>query len=168
MKADLLQISPMDRESAREIVQWRYPPPYEVYNISANDAESAITAFLNPDYAYYRINDVHGRLIAFFNFGLDARVPGGDYSQDALDIGLGVHPGLTGQGKGATYVNAVLDFACGKINPSLYRVTIAEFNQRAQRAWQKAGFTLQARFQHPKTWMAFLIFTADSQKIKTG
>jgi RimJ/RimL family protein N-acetyltransferase len=38
------------------------------------------------------------------------------------------------------YIADVLDFARSKFNPRVFRVTVAAFNERALRAWKKAGF----------------------------
>jgi len=92
-----LRFSAMDEEAARQVVTWRYPPPYDIYNESG-DAEEAVQYLLDPANRLYRIDDDKGRLLAFCSFGEDARVPGGDYSLDALDLGLGVAPELRGQG----------------------------------------------------------------------
>jgi ribosomal-protein-alanine N-acetyltransferase len=85
-------------------------------------------------------------LIGFCTFGQDARVPGGDYAASALDIGLGVRPDLTGKGHGTEIVTAVVDFAMRTFEPQRLRVTIAEWNTRAQRVWERNGFVPQSRF----------------------
>lgn len=159
MDAGEFQISPLDRESATEIIQWRYQPPYDLYNIDPEHAEAVLSDFLNPELNYYQVRDELGNLAAFFNFGVDARVPGGDYSEEALDIGMGVHPRLTGQGKGSVFVQTVLCFARQKHGPARCRVTIAEFNQRARRVWEKAGFSQTQRFLRPLDGMSFVVLT---------
>ena len=88
-----------------------------------------------------RMHDENGRLVGFCSFGEDGQVPGGDYSTDALDIGMGIHPDFTGQGLGSSFVLAVLDYAQRKFQPTTFRVTIAAFNQRARHVWGKNGFS---------------------------
>jgi len=112
---------------------WHYETPYDVYDLSGGDEDAVLEDLLPPEYAYHAILSPNGKLVAFCCFGADAQVPGGDYTAQALDIGLGVRPDLTGQGQGSTYVQAVLDFAKRTWSPPAYRVTIAEFNTRAQR-----------------------------------
>jgi ribosomal-protein-alanine N-acetyltransferase len=136
----MLQIRLLTKLDARAILGWRYDPPYDVYNLDAGEGEETIRALLNPAYAYHAIDDEQGELVAACCFGLDARVSGGDYGADALDVGMGVRPDLTGQGRGSAFVEAVLDFARREFAPSAFRVTIAAFNRRAQRVWEKAGF----------------------------
>lgn len=154
----------MNRASAEAIFQWRYEPPYDVYNLAGYPAKETIAAFLEPDFAYYQINDRADTLVAFCNFGVDARVPGGDYSEDALDIGLGVSPDLTGVGRGSSFVKAVLAFALQAYQPSAFRVTIAEFNKRAQRVWINEGFILTQQFQRSLDGAPFLIFTKKADR----
>jgi RimJ/RimL family protein N-acetyltransferase len=128
------------------MLNWRYEPPYDVYDFHADDVEALVKFFLDPQYAYHAILTAKGELVAFCCFGMDARVPGGDYCAEALDVGLGVRPDRTGQGWGGIYVQAVLDFARREYAPALFRVTIAEFNLRAQRVWERAGFRRMQRF----------------------
>jgi ribosomal-protein-alanine N-acetyltransferase len=92
-----ITFNPMDEASARLIPEWRYDAPYDIYNVAPGDVEKEMQLLLDPQNAYHTITDEHGDLVAYCCFGLDAQVPGGDYSAAALDIGLGVRPDLTGQ-----------------------------------------------------------------------
>ena len=159
MNQHCFKITPMDREASRAIIEWRYPPPYDLYNIVTEDTEVVISAFLDPDFGYYKITNEEAKLVAFCNFGLDARVPGGDYSVEALDIGMGVHPDLTGKGSGQIYAQYVLDYAEKIYHPDIYRVTIAAFNERAQKVWVRTGFSLTQRFKRSLDGKDFMIFT---------
>lgn len=88
-----------------------------------------------------------------FCFGPDARVPGGDYAADALDVGMGVRPDLTGQGRGLDFVN----IGSRKFAPAEFRVTVAEFNKRALRVWKKAGFRVVQTFQKEQSRRVFVV-----------
>jgi len=154
---------PMDEPSAREVVAWSYSAPYDVYNLGSGDVEAAVRVLIDPQYSYYAITSQDGDLVAFCCLGVDARVPGGDYAAPALDIGLGVRPDLTGQGRGITFVNAVLEFAHSKFGSSAFRVTIAGFNVRAQRVWQKAGFCLAQRFERRPDGAPFLVLVREAE-----
>ena len=155
--------TPMDETSARAITGWRYQPPYDIYNLQPDeDVKEAIAYLVDPQIAFYTIRgcvgDLEGEeLLAYCSFGQDAQVAGGDYGQEALDIGLGVRPDLTGQGHGLTFVAAVLDFARRHFNPIAFRVTIAAFNERAQRVWQKAGFRPTQTFRREYDGRPFVI-----------
>ncbi len=152
-----LNFRPMDEASARAIVTWRYDPPYDIYNPDWKGIEDALQAFLDPGNAYYCITADKGDLQAYCCFGHEAQVPGGDYQAEALDIGLGVRPDLTGQRRGHLFVRAVLDFAHCQFSPAPFRVTIAEFNRRAQRVWTGAGFGQIQSFARSGDGMPFLV-----------
>ena len=96
---------------------------------------------------------------AYCCFGKEARVPGGNYREDALDMGLGVHPFHTGRGMGITYVGAVLEFAQNNFGQERYRVTVASFNKRALRVWSNAGFRWKNEFHRPDSGFRFTILT---------
>jgi ribosomal-protein-alanine N-acetyltransferase len=138
---------PLDEKSALMILHWKYDAPYDIYNLASSEPENILRYLLDPQNAFYGIYRQQGQLEAYCSFGPDGQVPGGDYSTPALDIGLGVHPDLTGQGHGAEYVNAVINFASSTYSPERLRVTIAAFNRRALRVWEKAGFQVVQKFQ---------------------
>jgi 8-oxo-dGTP pyrophosphatase MutT (NUDIX family)/RimJ/RimL family protein N-acetyltransferase len=154
-----LTFRPIDEATARVILGWRYEPPYDIYDPSFGDFEEAMQVFLDPQNAYHAITDEHGHLVAYCCFGPDGQVPGGNYRAAALDIGLGMRPDLTGQGRGLAYVNAVLDFARRTFSPTAFRVTVAKFNQRALRVWEKAGFQPVQTFQKRGDGTAFVILS---------
>jgi ribosomal-protein-alanine N-acetyltransferase len=147
----------MDEASAREILVWRYEPPYDVYNADTDKAEEFVQALLDPAYAYHAITDECGELVGYCCFGTDARVPGGDYGADALDIGLGMRPDLTGQGRGGDFFAAIVDFARRAFAPRALRVTVAAFNRRAIRVYERAGFEHKQAFQRSGDGMEFVI-----------
>jgi RimJ/RimL family protein N-acetyltransferase len=135
---------------------WRYEPPFDGYNISQT-IDEAVEYFLLPSTNCHVIVS-EGELAAFFTFGSDARVPGGDYSAPGLDIGLGIKPSLTGRRRGRSYVEAVIQFARDTFDLYPLRVTIAAENLRALRVWSSWGFVETQRFQSPQTVMGSDIF----------
>src|SRR5687768_8191498 len=148
---------PLDEKSARTILKWKYEAPYDMYNLDSSDPEDTLRYLLDPQNAFYSIHRQQGQLEAYCSFGQDGQVSGGDYSTPALDIGLGLRPDLTGQGHGSDYVNAVIDFAHSIYSPEQLRVTIAVFNGRALRVWEKAGFQVMQKFQGGWEHMDFVI-----------
>ena len=152
---------PIDETSAREVMSWRYDRPYDVYNLDPH-SEEILQGFLDSDTACHTLTDVGGDLVGFCTFGADAQVPGGDYSTEALDIGLGIRPDLAGQGKGGLYVRAVLDFAMATFAPTTLRVTVAAFNRRARRVWEKAGFREVQQFERMADGAPFAVLTRRS------
>lgn len=153
-----LTIVPLRRAAIDTIAAWRYEPPYDLYNLEHPPTAEAVAYFLDPTYAYHEIQNEAGELVGFCTFGIDAQVPGGDYSVDALDIGMGIRPDLTGRGLGATFASAVITFAVAHYAPPRLRVTIAAFNQRAQRVWQRLGFQLVAHFGRSQDGMPFVVW----------
>jgi ribosomal-protein-alanine N-acetyltransferase len=170
-----LRFELMDEAAARAIHGWRYEPPYDIYDLAEEPLLGLLRAFLDPQNAYHAIFDEKGELVAYCCFGPDAQVPGGDYGPPAVDVGLGVHPDLTGQGQGLGYVQAVLNFArrtsamgsvagalrdvspAGEGEPPLFRVTVAAFNRRARRVWEKAGFRIVECFERTGDALPFVI-----------
>lgn len=150
-----IKFTPMDRDNAAEIVRWHYEPPYDIYDL--DDSEESIQYALDPDNCLYAMQDIDDELVGFCSFGRDAQVPGGDYNRAALDIGMGIRPDLTGQGLGAKFVASVLAFARDEFSPTYARVTIAGFNQRAQRVWGANGFQYKQTFIHKKTKREFVV-----------
>jgi RimJ/RimL family protein N-acetyltransferase len=153
---------PLIEADARSILSWRYEPPYEIYNLGSQDAELEVQCLLDPENHYYAITDAHGCLLAYCCFGVDARVPGGHYAHQALDIGLGVRPDLTGQGRGEQYVDAVVGFARREFRPTAFRVSIAAFNRRAQRVWEEAGFQQDGTFTRQPDGMPFVLLRSEA------
>jgi ribosomal-protein-alanine N-acetyltransferase len=154
-----LHFAPMDEAAARDIVTWRYEAPYDVYDLGLEDEEQVVNCFLDPANAYYAIFDRGGSLAAYCCFGAEGQVPGGDYSNSALDVGLGVRPDRTGQRLGGAFVGAVLRFAQRELAPAVFRVTVAEFNERALRVWKKTGFQPIQRFGRTFDGMPFVVLT---------
>src|SRR3712207_2229590 len=96
---------PVTEAEARAIAAWRYEGPYAYYNApeGAADAEY-LRELLDPDNPYYAALDPQGELIGFFAFGSPAQVGHREQreqayaGEEALDIGLGLRPDLTGRG----------------------------------------------------------------------
>ena len=157
-----LVFAPMNETAVQLMLDWRYPPPYDIYNATAAGPEAIAenrAYLLNPDNHFYRILLPDDSFAAFCSFGEDGQVPGGNYTKPALDIGLGVRPDLTGRGLGETFVQAVIQFAGETFQPICLRVTIAAFNMRAQRVWQKQGFVPVETFEAVGSKRPFTIFT---------
>ena len=120
---------------AADIITWRYPAPYDCYDMT--DADPGFLT--HPDSGFYALVDCAG-LIGFRSFGVDGQVPGGDYDGFALDTGGGLRPALTGQGLGRAAIATGLEFGRRQFTPHAFRVTIATFNVRAQHVVQALGF----------------------------
>jgi len=154
-----IEYRPADEESARAFLQWQYEPPYDIYNCPPEQIEEYVQYNSDPQNNVYAMFDEHGELIGYCSYGADARVPGGDYSEDALDIGLMVKPELTGQGLGAEFASQVIQNGIKTHDPEKLRVTIAAFNHRAMRVWEKNGFRQTQKFKRKGDGMKFIVMT---------
>jgi [ribosomal protein S18]-alanine N-acetyltransferase len=141
-------IRSMSEPQARAVLSWQYEAPYDVYSVEPEDLELALVDLLDPENGYYSVHDERGELVGFCCFGPDARVPGGSYTEPALDVGLGLRPDLTGQGMGLDLLTAALDFARRHYAPVSFRTTIAAFNQRSIHVHEKAGFVARQSFRN--------------------
>ncbi len=156
----------MDEDSARIILSWHYDESLTFYNHNLSQIEDTVQEFLNPENAYYSIFNNRNQLVAYCCFGTDARVKGGNYDVEALDIGFGMHPNLTRRGITLRIINAVFDFAENNFSKNLFRVTVAEFNKQALRICKKAGFQQIKKFQRKQDGIYFLVLTLEvSQSI---
>ncbi len=135
-----IELTPITAQEAREIAAWSYPPPYDYYNIPSEHRDGALIDFLAPGNRYHAARSERGELTAFFCFGPDARVPGGRYEEPALDVGLGLRPDLIGRGLGGEMLAQALEFAVRAFQPARFRTTIALFNARSRRVFERAGF----------------------------
>jgi [ribosomal protein S18]-alanine N-acetyltransferase len=141
-------LKPITPEDARDISRWRYGEPYSVYDGDPTSVDS----LLEPRFLYHSVYDERGQLAGYFCFGEDARVAAGRelYEREpALDIGLGMRPDLAGRGLGEEFVHAGLTYAKEAYAPQTFRLTVASFNRRAIRVYERAGFEKLETFGAP-------------------
>jgi len=124
---------PMSDEDARAIAAWHYEPPYDFYDWTADPDDLA--ELLDPDQRrdrYFAVRDGLGELIGFFACHRD---------DDAVEIGLGLRPDLTGRRRGLPFLLACLEFARRRYGSvQTFRLAVAAFNERAIRVYERAGF----------------------------
>jgi RimJ/RimL family protein N-acetyltransferase len=154
-----MHIAAMTAAHAREVVTWRYPPPYDVYDMTGADPGHLAGA----DSGFYALLD-REELIGFRSFGPDGQVPGGPYDESALDTGGGLRPDLTGRGLGRRAISTGLAFGIASFSPTALRMTVAAFNVRAHRVVESLGFARVADFEATATGPAggrsFAVFSA--------
>jgi ribosomal protein S18 acetylase RimI-like enzyme len=151
-----LFIKDMSEKFAVEIVNWKYEAPYDFYNNEVT-SEAINEMIENP---YYAVINQSEELVGFFCIGSTAQVPIGHqfgaYSEEFLDIGIGMKPDLTGKGLGSTFFSKVLQ-TIEKDKP--LRLTVAEFNRRAIHLYMKLGFIEQMKFKRDS--IEFLVMVKD-------
>jgi len=154
MDINKLQIVEMTPEYSTEIARWRYDGVYSVYN--TDDAASFL------DGTYYACVNTEGSLIGYFCFGAEARIPTVEpnvYEADFLDIGLGIRPNHCGNGLGITFLNTGLNYARKHLGAEKIRLSVAAFNDRAIKVYEKAGFNKRCEVTHSLSKNIFYVMT---------
>ena len=155
-----LTFEPMSQKYASEIVSWRYEAPYDLYNYAADDREKAVDYLINEKNRFFAVLD-EGCLVGFRSFGEDGRVDGGSYDDSYLDTGGGSRPDLTGKGLGAEIIVKALQFGSEEFETERFRVTVAEFNERALKVHRRIGFQEDQRFPRKSDGMEFVVLKID-------
>ena len=133
----------MTAARAEAVLGWRYPAPYDFYNMTAT--ADTMAELMGGDYAALLDGEA---VAAFFCLGRAAQVPGGRYPAPAVDLGLGLRPDLTGRGLGTAFCRDLLPAAASmRPDEAMVRLTVAAFNQRALHLYQKLGFQEESGFE---------------------
>ena len=151
-----IRIAAMTAGYAAEILSWRYPAPYDYYDVTDVD----VGYYLDPANGFFAVL-ADGEFIGFRSFGPDGQVPGGTYDDSALDTGGGLRPELIGRGLGRTVVAAGLEFGRQRFAPDVFRVTVASFNSRALRVVTSLGFRPTQSFAASMDGRRFEILVRD-------
>ncbi len=154
-----LQFVAISESAADVIAAWTYAAPYTLYNHAPDQRAATVRALLDASLRFSAITDEMGDLAGFCCLGADAQVIGGSYELPAIDIGMGMRPELTGKGHGRFVVESVIKYALGCHPDARLRVTIAEFNARAQRVWSAAGFREESQFARASDGLGFVVLT---------
>ena len=130
----------MGESDAHAIAAWHYDPPYSFYDWTAD--ESDLAELLSAEAragAYFSAFGEDGALVGFFGFR-----PTGD----TVVVGLGLRPDLTGHGRGLGFLESGMAFARERFAPRRFSLSVAAFNERAIRVYERAGFQRVRTFQH--------------------
>ena len=122
---------------AEQISRWQYEGIYAFYDHCPEDMDE----FMDGTHHACVVPD--GALIGYYCFGGDARIPTVEqdpYAGEYLDVGLGLRPDLCGKKLGEPFVRVGLRFAEMAFDPPAFRLTVAAFNQRAIRLYERIGF----------------------------
>jgi ribosomal-protein-alanine N-acetyltransferase len=122
----------MNETYAHAIASWHYEGIYAFYDMD-QDIED-LEELLDPHSwtgRYCAVVDERGELVGFFCF---------ETEDEAVVIGLGLKPDCTSRGLGQAFVEAGLEYAKQKLDPAMFRLSVAAFNQRAIRVYEKVGF----------------------------
>jgi [ribosomal protein S18]-alanine N-acetyltransferase len=154
-------LRPVTAADAADILSWRYPPPYDYYDVLDGDPGY----HLDPANQFFAVLR-DGALIGFRSFGPDGQVPGGDYTAAALDTGGGLRPELTGRGLGRSVIAAGLAFGRLRFDPPAFRITVASGNRRALRVVTSLGFVPAGRFTATTDGRQFDVLLLDCATVR--
>jgi RimJ/RimL family protein N-acetyltransferase len=122
-------------DEAERPLGWRYPGRYATY-----DARGP----LGGDRGFFAVED-EGDLAGFGCVGVEARVPGVEEEPGTIDVGYGMRPDLVGQGRGRSFVAAVLDYVAERNPGARLRMSILRWNGRSRRVAEGHGFRVTGR-----------------------
>jgi len=131
-----IRVEPASAETQELLATWRYPPPYDFYDGDVDPVK-------NPE-RYFEARDDANELVGFYYF--ESKPPD-------LDYGLGLRPDLTGRGLGLEFFLTGLAFARERFRPRSVFLHVAEFNERARRVYERAGFRVVSK--HVRTFQRF-------------
>jgi [ribosomal protein S18]-alanine N-acetyltransferase len=134
-----LEIRQMSQADAEECAAWRYEPPYSFYDADADADDLAL--LLSKESRENR---------NFAAFSDDALIGGFEFKVEGDDvvIGLGLRPDLTGRGLGLEFLESGMEFARERFRPRRFRLSVATFNERAIRVYERAGFQPLRTYDH--------------------
>jgi [ribosomal protein S18]-alanine N-acetyltransferase len=136
-KSGMYEFLPMTGEMAEVIAyQWKYDGAYSFYDMTA-DLED-LEEFLSPDRSGYFAVKRAGEVIGYFCFQ--------QTESGSLDMGLGMKPSLTGRGNGLEFVHEGIKFAIANYQTTELALSVATFNKRAIKVYDKAGFKSMGTF----------------------
>jgi [ribosomal protein S18]-alanine N-acetyltransferase len=117
---------------------------------------------IGPGKLYFAATDGHGMFISYYCHGAEARVAGGDYSEEALDIGAWMRPELTGRELGPAVINSGMEYGAQRFGASRRQATVAVFNERAIRACVRVGLVVVGGFKRSDDGTGFVILMREA------
>lgn len=128
-------IRPFTSADADAVASWRYPPPYGAYDASEDPSfEEGIRDPARWGEFDFAVDDAEtGELVGFLELTAIEE-------QRLVEIGLGLRPDLTGRGLGPDYIGTAMAFARERWHPSTFALDVFPWNERAIRAYERAGF----------------------------
>ena len=119
---------------AHEIATWTYSDEWSVYDSSPE------SDLFTTEAGYLAVVGSGKSLVGFACYGVEARVPGLIERVDALDVGFGMNPVFVGQGHGAEFGAAVMDYFQESAEGNHLRVVVQSWNERSLTLARNLGF----------------------------
>lgn len=139
------RMEPMNIRHCQDICTWTYEPPYDIYQWSSwaqmeesaeefGDKEIRETQYVSV------LDDETGLLVGYAQlFPLTG----------VTRIGLGMRPELCGHGMGAAFVRFIAEEARRRRPADEIDLEVLVWNERARKAYAKAGFTVTDEYERP-------------------
>lgn len=119
------------KEDVEDIITWEYEGIYSFYNNNIQKEKiDWIKGFIDSD-DDFSVYDGNNELVGNCSFY---------YIEEDFCVGVQMRPELTGKGLGTEFVHSVLNFGKERYNLSCIDLTVAKFNIRAIKVYEKLGF----------------------------
>jgi ribosomal-protein-alanine N-acetyltransferase len=144
-------LTPLSADQGAAMARWRYPGPWAVYDS---------TGPIDPAEGFSAVVDGDGEVVGFACFGVEARVPGFAETPGVLDVGVGMRPDLTGQGRGREFAQAVLDHGPAVTGLARLRAVVQDWNTRSRRLLENLGFVQTGH--HDVAEVRYVVYERDA------
>jgi ribosomal protein S18 acetylase RimI-like enzyme len=137
-------VTPLTEQQGRLLCEWRYPPPYDIYNFPT--WEHMLTyeqEFADPhirEQQYLAICDISGELSGYAQL-----FPLAGWTR----LGLGLHPDLCGQGLGRTFLRTIVHTAQQQKTSNQIDLEVLTWNSRAIALYEANGFIIEDTYSRP-------------------
>lgn len=133
--------APMTERHCQAICEWRYEPPYDLYNWSSWESlKQAGEEFADPKIRtdqFCSIVNEDGELCAFAQFfPLDG----------IIRLGVGLRPDLCGQGFGVHFMEAIVKEAKKRAPSHIIDLEVLTWNDRAYKVYERSGFVYEQTY----------------------
>lgn len=128
-----LLVVPMTVDRARELASWRYPAPYDCYDFPEwGQMEVQGWAITRPErHAEFRALYREGRLAGWYWLRRQ---------DNRVVFSCGLRPDQCGHGIGRDLMAIALGHCANDFPGEVIELTVRPFNERARRAYARAGF----------------------------
>ncbi|MGM0847412.1 MAG: GNAT family N-acetyltransferase [Bacillota bacterium] len=131
------------KEDVLEFITWTYDGDYSFYNNNIQDEKvQGFLQSINTD-LFFSVINAKGELIGnceFFNVGEDG--------EEITAVGVQMKPVLTGEGNGLKFFKTIIEQGRERIGYTHLELAVVDFNQRAIRVYEQAGFKRKGEFQN--------------------
>ncbi len=125
------------KSDIEDILTWKYDGIYSFYDNSIQKEKIEwIESFIGSNDNFSIYND-DNELIGNCSFY---------YIEEFFCIGVQMRPRLTGKGLGSEFVKSIINFGKEKYSLNYIDLTVAKFNRRAIRVYEKLGFKIIEEF----------------------